>query len=61
MLYAVIWILSIAAYALAMHLGVSEGLASLILIVVLAETIISWAFAKEMKKQERQSIGNLQH
>ena len=52
MLYAVIWIISIALYALAMHLGVSEGMAKLVLIVVLAETFISWAFAKEMDKRK---------
>ena len=56
MLYAVIWILSIASYALPIHLGVSEGLAKLVLLVVLAETFISWVFGEEMKKREREAI-----
>ena len=56
MLHAVIWIISIVSYAFAIHLGVSEGLAKLILLVVLAETFISWAFGKEMKKREREAI-----
>ena len=56
MLYAVIWIGSFAVYALAMHVGASEDLARLILLVVLAETFISWAFAREMQKHQREII-----
>ena len=56
MLYAVIWIGSIASYALAMHLGASENMARLILVVVLAETFISWAFARETEKRNREAM-----
>jgi hypothetical protein len=56
MLYAVIWIGSFAVYALAMHVGASEDLARLILLVVVAETFISWAFAREMQKPELRAI-----
>jgi len=58
MLYAAIWIGSFAVYALAMHVGASEDLARLILLVVLAETFISWAFGREMQKPALKAIRN---
>ena len=48
----------IAAYALAVHLGVSERIAGLVTIVLLAETCISSAFAKELKKKNRDALKN---
>ena len=56
MLHAVIWIISIVSYAFAIHLGVSEGLAKLVLLVVLAETFISWACTAEISNPLKNKI-----
>jgi NhaP-type Na+/H+ or K+/H+ antiporter len=53
-----IWIGSFAIYALAVRLGASEGLAGLIMGVVLAESCISWSHSREVLKREREAIKN---
>ena len=47
-----IWIGSYAIYVLAVHFGASEGLAALIMGVILAESCISWAHSREVLKRK---------
>ena len=51
-----IWIGSYAIYTLAVSLGASEGLAGLVMGVVLAEACISWAHSREEQKGQRAAV-----
>jgi hypothetical protein len=51
-----IWIGSYAIYTLAVYFGASEGLAGLVMGVVLAESCISWAHSREQQKRQRAAI-----
>jgi hypothetical protein len=49
---AVIGIVSVVVYLLAIRFGASEKIAALVLAVVLIESFICWASSRRLKKQE---------